>query len=230
MLKKSSAEAGLFCCPLTKYLSCDIYELLRKLIINLILFYMELLNFEFWQAVYSVCIGGISMLLWELLIVVNSELKRLGLFSLGWILMFLIVFNFSMLVLMLGNWLLGFKFDVILAVIGAVPMVYGVDRGALLQKLQPMFLRLRKHIYTRIVRDDSLKNILEDEADSAIFYSFIKCGLVVGHDEFLWKNNQDFHQDIQNFLNRHADLKLDYWKIEMLQECGYTFPVSVKVE
>ena len=87
--------------------------------------------------------------------------------------------------------------------------------------MQPLLRRYRKYLYNKYVQDNNVINFLTCEVSKENFYQWVSKGFLLDNGEYLYKDAQGFHEDLQKFLDRQKELKLAEWKIEVLRECGY---------
>ena len=99
---------------------------------------METLNFSFWQEIYSIAMGAISMFLVIVIHVYFRELKRLGLVPLWLWPSFIVGMPLVVSVLLIGNSVTGFSLDVLWSFVGSMPICWGINEKVLRQKMQPL--------------------------------------------------------------------------------------------
>ena len=182
---------------------------------------MELLNFDFWQAFYSVIIGAVEMFIISVSSVFFQELKRLHMLNRAWLIRPLIVLPLCVLIILLADWASGMHTDMFWLLVGALPIGLATDRKVILSKMQPFFMWRRKQLYEKIVSDEGMMCVLV-EADSLKKLQFVlQNGMLVEIGEYLYKDAQGFGEDLQKFLDRQEKLQLPQWKIDVLKEYGY---------
>lgn len=118
---------------------------------------METLNFSFWQEIYSIAMGAISMFLVIVIHVYFRELKRLGLVPLWLWPSFIVGMPLVVSVLLIGSSVTGFSLDVLWSFVGSMPICWGINEKVLRQKMQPLVGPLRRKAYYSVLKDANLQ-------------------------------------------------------------------------
>ena len=182
---------------------------------------METINVDFLQSAYSVIMGAVVMFFISLSSVFFRELKRLHMLEQAEIIRSLVVLPICMVILIAADWASGLHTQLPWLVVGSLPIAVAIDKQAVLNKMQPFFWWRRKHLYNNIISDEGMRCVLA-EADSLKKLNFVlQNGMLVEKGEYLYKDAQGFHEDLQKFLDRQQELQLEQWKIDALKECGY---------
>jgi|GEM_PF-2521203 hypothetical protein len=184
---------------------------------------METLNFSFWQEIYSIAMGAISMFLVIVIHVYFRELKRLGLVPLWLWPSFIVGMPLVVSVLLIGSSVTGFSLDVLWSFVGSMPICWGINEKVLRQKMQPLVGPLRRKAYYSVLKDANLQRFFLQTENKDGFEIFLAYGLLVEPGEYLWKDREAFHADLQNFLDRNPGLALSDWKVDLLKAYNYQF-------
>ena len=92
---------------------------------------------------------------------------------------------------------------------------------------------LRRKAYDAVLKDANLQRFFLQTENKYGFEIFLAYGLLVEPGEYLWKDREAFHADLQNFLDRNPGLALSDWKVDLLKAYNYQFQgtsVSVPAE
>ena len=185
---------------------------------------MELMNYDFAGAVYSVCSGAAISLWYDICGVWVQETARISLVkdaNLARMVFAPILTLPLIIILVVLSLVLNLHFFVLWAMLGVIPVSIAFNRDGALQKMQPLLRGYRKYLYAKNVRDGNLRKFLTCEVSKENFYQWISKGFLLDNGEYLYKDAQGFHEDLQKFLDCQKELKLSKWKIEALKECGY---------
>ena len=185
---------------------------------------MELMNYDFVGAVYSVCFGAVISLWYDICGVWVQETARISLIkdcNLARIVLAPILALPLIIILLVLSLMFNLHFFILWAMLGVIPVSLAFNREGALQKMQPLLRRYRKYLYNKYVQDNNVINFLTCEVSKENFYQWVSKGFLLDNGEYLYKDAQGFHEDLQKFLDRQKELKLAEWKIEVLRECGY---------
>ncbi len=181
-------------------------------------------NYGFWCAFSSVCFGAIVSLWHNVCMAFEYEVQKLGLAQKSLtnriLRPMLMVFPLILFLCAVCD-VIGLRMNVLWVIVGALPIEFNFDNQAVVRKIQPFLWWLRKRLYRKLIADGELKDLLIGTETKEDFYHLVSKGFVLDSGEYMYKDANGFHDDLQNFLDRQQSLKIPDWKIDILKECGY---------